>query len=142
MTTVNSKITPEVYALYVAARKARDKAYSPYSKISVGAALRTSAGKIYTGCNIENASYGGTTCAEQVAIHKAISEDGKIEITEILVITDSDPPWPPCGICRQVLAEFGMPKTLIYVANLVGVGKVTQLSTLFPEAFTAKHVIG
>ncbi|MEK6580085.1 MAG: cytidine deaminase, partial [Bdellovibrionota bacterium] len=95
------------------AKAVRKNAYSPYSKVKVGAALRTRDGKIFSGCNVENSSYGATVCAERVAIQKAVSElGGKIEIQELVVVTDATPPWTPCGICRQVIAEFGSNSTI------------------------------
>lgn len=122
------------------AREARTKAYSPYSGYQVGAALKTSHGKIYSGCNIENSSYGATICAERVAIHKAISELGSMEISEICVVTDASPPWPPCGICRQVISEFARPSTKIIAANLQGECKTIVFQELMPEAFTPAHL--
>lgn len=83
----------------------RSRAYVPYSQFPVGAALLTSSGKIYTGCNIENAAYPSTCCAERVAIFKAIS-DGETEFEEMAVAADTKRPVPPCGTCRQVMSEF------------------------------------
>ena len=93
--------------LIEAARQAREKAYAPYSRFKVGAAVLTSDGKIYTGCNIENASYGMSNCAERTAIFKAVSE-GETKLEALAVIGDTNTPISPCGACRQVIAEFGI----------------------------------
>src|SRR5690242_15716831 len=102
MSTEIGSASEIVKDLYKMALLAREKSYSPYSGHKVGAAIRTSSGKIYTGCNVENASFGATVCAERTAIQKAISESGPITVTEVMVVTQADPPWPPCGMCRQV----------------------------------------
>jgi cytidine deaminase len=132
---------PEIETLLTAAKKARENSYSPYSQHKVGAALRTSDGKIFSGCNVENSSYGATVCAERVAIQSAVAAGGKLEITEILVLTDATPPWPPCGMCRQVIAEFASINLVVYSANLSGETKHKAFSDLFPEAFTPSHLI-
>lgn len=132
---------PHLESLRKAAATARDNAYAPYSGHKVGASIRTSDGQVYGGCNVENSSYGGTVCAERVAIQKAVSENGRIQITDVLVITDAVPPWPPCGFCRQVIAEFATPQTRIYSTNLKGELRETTFSALFPEAFTPNHLI-
>lgn len=94
--------------LIALARQARNRAYVPYSRFPVGAAVETADGSIYTGCNIENASYGATNCAERTAIFKAISE-GARQIRRLAVACTNDVPCMPCGICRQVMAEFAVP---------------------------------
>jgi cytidine deaminase len=127
--------------LYEQACDARDHSYSPYSGHKVGAALITSEGKVYTGCNVENSSYGATICAERTAILKAASEcEGKLHIEEIVVVTDATPAWPPCGMCRQMIAEFASPETRIHAANLKGDGETTLFGELLPQAFTAEHL--
>lgn len=111
-------------------------AHSPYSKYKVGAAVLMDDGSIFGGCNIENASYGGTVCAERVAVWKAISESKSRKISEIVVVTDTNSPWPPCGLCRQVLAEFSDPvKTLVHTANLAEIKRTYRFEELFPESF-------
>jgi len=127
-------------SLLEAATKARMNAHSPYSGFKVGAAIRTASGHTYTGCNVENSSYGATVCAERVAIQKAISEEGKVVITEVVVVTDSTPPWPPCGMCRQVIAEFASATTPVAAANLKGETKSWKFSDLMPEAFTSANL--
>ena len=133
---------PAVKELYEKARAVREKSYSPYSRHQVGAALRTSDGKIHTGCNVENSSYGATTCAERTAILKAVSENDTphLQIEEIVVITDATPPWPPCGMCRQVMSEFSTPKTRVHAMNLKGDCVSTDFSELMPQAFTPGHL--
>lgn len=103
--------------LFDSAKAAFLNAYSPYSGHKVGAALLTDSGQVYAGCNVENASYGGTVCAERVAIMKAVSE-GHRRFKGILVITDQEDPWAPCGLCRQVMAEFFESDAPVIMANL------------------------
>jgi len=124
--------------LISAARDARERAYAPLSHFQVGAALETAAGEIVTGCNIENASYGLTLCAERVAIFKAVSE-GIREFTAIAVVVDTDELTPPCGACRQIIWEFcgDIPVTM---ANLAGRTETIQMSELLPRAFDAKFL--
>ncbi len=111
----------------------RDRAYSPYSKICVGAALRAVDGRIFTGCNVENASYGLTLCAERSAIVKAVSE-GAREFTTIAITTNRESALMPCGACRQVLLEFS-PRLRVLVVGLSGKRRETTLDQLLPEAF-------
>lgn len=115
------------------AKKAREFAYAPYSKFKVGAAVLTVSGKIYTGCNIENASYGLCNCAERTAIFKAVSE-GEREFAALAVIADTKKPTAPCGACRQVIAEFNIPK--IILANVKDAHMVLSLAELLPYSFT------
>ena len=114
--------------------------HSPYSQKRIGAAVLLSNGKSYSGTNIENASYGGTVCAERVAIWKAYSENlAENKLTEIVVSSESENPWPPCGFCRQVMAEFGTPDTKITLINPAGATKSFTLAELLPEAFTPEN---
>lgn len=119
---------------------AQSMAHAPYSKHFIGAAVRMSDGNIYSGCNIENASYGGTVCAERVAIWKAVSEGSFGPIEEILVVSSEEHPWPPCGMCRQVIAEFATKKTIIHTANPDGKLKSFKFDDIFPEAFLPDHL--
>lgn len=111
-------------------------AYAPYSKFRVGAVVRTKCGSVYTGVNIENASYGLTVCAERVAIFKAVSE-GDQEIEEVIVAVETDELVAPCGACRQVIAEFN-PHAKIIMVNNKGKVKETTLDKLLPDVFTFK----
>jgi len=122
--------------LIAEAMKAREKAHAPYSCFAVGAALLARSGRIYTGCNVENASYGLSICAERVAVFKAVSE-GERDFEAIAVVTEKG--VPPCGACRQVLMEFEEDIQVI-VADEAGVYRVFSLQELLPEAFTPQHL--
>jgi cytidine deaminase len=124
------------------ARAARANAHAPYSGFRVGAAIRLSDGVIFGGCNVENASYGATICAERGAICAAVEAQGAIEISEIVVISDGSPPWPPCGICRQVIAEFAASNCRIFCANERGEMFEQTFEALFPKAFSAVDLSG
>ena len=119
------------------AKKYRENAYVPYSKFKVGAAVLTKSGKVYGGCNIENASYPVTNCAERTAIFKAVSE-GEQQLEAIAVVADTDGPCSPCGACRQAMAEFRIPR--IIMTNLKGDTKVVSLDELLPFAFSDKDL--
>lgn len=118
---------------------ARSKAYAPYSGFCVGAAVQGSSGTIYTGCNIENASYGLTNCAERTAIFKAISE-GETGLTALAVVADTPGPASPCGACRQVMAEFNIDKVIL--SNLQGEQWITSSQELLPCAFNKTDLAG
>jgi cytidine deaminase len=118
------------------ARKARKRAYAPYSHYKVGAALLGKSGTVYTGCNVENASYSHTICAERTAVLKAVSE-GEAEFEAIAVVTRNG--GSPCGACRQVLSEFS-PELIIYIADKDGVYRTTTLKKLLPDSFTPAHL--
>ncbi len=129
----------ERHALVSLALEARRRAYAPYSKYSVGAALRTTSGRIFTGCNVENAAYPTGICAERVAVFKAVSE-GERAFEVIAVATSNG--GSPCGSCRQVLAEFGL-DTIILIANERGqLLQETTVAQLLPGAFTPGHLQG
>lgn len=119
--------------LMEAARRARERAYVPYSRFPVGAALLTEDGTLYEGCNIENASYGLTNCAERTAIFKAVY-DGHRRFVTIAVVADTEGPVSPCGACRQVMSEFG-PDARVLLMNLKGNVQVTSVRELLPGAF-------
>jgi cytidine deaminase len=124
-----------VEALVESARAVRDKAYAPYSGFRVGAAVISETGKIYVGCNVENASYGATLCAERAAIARMVAA-GEQRLLTVAVFTDRDEPAMPCGICRQVIEEFGHGAEII-ATN----GRRTRRTTadaLLPAAFTLK----
>jgi len=120
------------------ALSARLKAYAPYSKYKVGAALLTEDGRVYTGCNVENSSYGITICAERTAVANAVG-DGHRRFKAVAVVTASSPPGPPCGICRQTLAEF-TPEMTVILANTRGEVRKTKLSKLYPDHFSAEFL--
>ena len=125
--------------LFETAKKVFQNSYSPYSKFKVSAAVLTENNTFFSGVNIENSSYGATLCAERVSIFKAISEGNK-KIEEILVLTDSNKPWPPCGMCLQVLSEFASSSVKIHVANLNGIQKTYTFDKLLTQAFTPDYL--
>ena len=129
----------EIQKLMDCAIKARENAYSPYSHFAVGAALLCEDGTLYEGCNIENASYGLTNCAERTAIFKAVSE-GHIKFKALAVVADTEGPCAPCGACRQVMAEFKIP--LIIMGNLMGNIKIVTIEELLPLSFSEYDVTG
>jgi cytidine deaminase len=121
--------------LLAAARRARERAHAPFSNFAVGAALETSDGTVITGCNIENATYGLTMCAERVAVFKAVSE-GHRAFRRIAIVADTDAPTPPCGSCRQILWEFAGDLEVI-LGNTARETARFKLSDLFPHPFDA-----
>ena len=129
----------EIQKLMDCAIKARKNAYSPYSHFAVGAALLCEDGTLYEGCNIENASYGLTNCAERTAIFKAVSE-GHTKFKALAVVADTEGPCAPCGACRQVMAEFKIP--LIIMGNLMGNIKIVTIEELLPFSFSECDVTG
>ncbi len=124
--------------LIAAAKQARENAHAPFSNFRVGAALRAISGRIFGGCNVENATYGLTMCAERVAIFKAIS-DGERGFDAICVVTDSDTLTPPCGACRQLIWEFCGDVPVI-LANLKGQTEVIPMRELLPKPFDASNL--
>lgn len=140
----------ELTSLLKAAMEAQKQAHAPYSTKFIGASVLWSDGTITGGCNIENASYGATVCAERVAIWKGLSENRLRRIKEILVVSPSTPAWPPCGMCRQVISEFASPQTLIHWSSSDGScsnsGKPTStiqtktFAEMLPEAFTSQFL--
>ena len=121
------------------ANKMLSKAYIPYSKFPVGAALVTKEGKIYTGCNIENASYGLCNCTERTAIFKAVSE-GERDFSYLVITGETDGPISPCGACRQVIAEFCDPKMPVLLTNVKGDEKEVTVEQLLPGAFSIEDL--
>ncbi|WBU64463.1 cytidine deaminase [Paracoccus aerodenitrificans] len=126
-------------SLLDAAREVRDAAYVPYSHFKVGAAVRGKSGAIYRGCNVENVAYPEGTCAEAGAI-AAMVAGGETELTEVAVIADSPAPVPPCGGCRQKLAEFGCSDTPVLLATTSGETLATTIGELLPGRFDAGHM--
>lgn len=135
---MQTKLTNDLRArLIQLASQARERAYAPYSNYQVGAALVTSSGNIFTGCNVESAAYPTSMCAERVAVFKAVSE-GERQFLAIAVVTRNG--GTPCGACRQVLAEFGL-DTLVLIADAEGkLNQEARLSDLLPGAFTPRDL--
>ena len=125
-------------ALLEKAKKAKENAYVPYSNFRVGAALLCKNGDVYTGCNVENAAYSPTCCAERVAVFKAVSSGNK-EFEAIAVTSDSNDITYPCGVCRQVLAEFALDMDVIS-SNKDLENEVLKVEELLPRAFTGKEM--
>jgi len=125
--------------LLEAALQVRERAHAPYSKFHVGAALEDSEGRIYTGCNVENASYGLTVCAERNAAFKAVSE-GARRFRRIAVAADTTPLTPPCGACRQVLSEICGGDIEVILVNPRGETESLRLRDIFPRAFNASFL--
>lgn len=121
------------------AKKAREKAYAPYSKFQVGAALLTEDGKLYHGCNIENAAYSLCNCAERTALFTAYSE-GVRNFTAMAVVADTNRPVPPCGACRQVISELCPPKMKVILTNLKGDVQEMTVEELLPGAFSPEDL--
>jgi cytidine deaminase len=134
-----SKSDSELAALFDAAKAAHGKAYAPYSRFNVGAALRTASGAIFSGCNVENAAYPQGACAEAGAIG-AMALAGERRIAEILVVGGGEGLCTPCGGCRQRIREFADAATPIHVANREGVRASFTLGELLPHAFGPEHL--
>ena len=130
--------TAEFESLITAAKSARENAHAAYSNFRVGAGLRAASGRIFGGCNIENATYGLTICAERVAVFKAISE-GERGFDAIAVVTDTDTLTPPCGACRQLIWEFCGDVPVI-LANLKGKLEIIPMRELFPKPFDSSNL--
>lgn len=124
-----------------AAHQVFPHAHAPYSKFKVGAAVIDEKGRIFSGCNVENASYGATVCAERVAIFSAVAAGAK-SIAGVLVLTDVPQPSAPCGMCRQVLLEFSSPTTPVVLESLKGAKQRLELSQLCPFPFTPSDLRG
>src|SRR6202451_377340 len=124
--------------LISAALHARENAYAPFSKFKVGAAVEDGNGRLHSGCNVENATYGLTVCAERIAVFKAISE-GASGFKRVAVVADTDTLTPPCGACRQILWEF-CGDVEIVLANLKGKVEIHQMKQLFPEPFDSSFL--
>ena len=130
----------DLQSLVEAAKGARLQSVAPFSNFRVGAAVRTESGKVYTGCNVESASYGLTVCAERVAIWKALSE-GERHFTDLVVVADTDTLTPPCGTCRQIIWEFARNAEIVF-ANLSGESETFHIADLLPRAFDARFLQG
>ena len=130
---------PTLAPLIDAARGARENAYAPYSKFKVGAALRGASGAVYAGVNVENVAYPEGTCAEAGAIAAMILA-GETEFTHVAVIADAPAPVPPCGGCRQKLAEFGKPEAVVVMTTLEGRSLQMTMAELLPGKFDVSHM--
>jgi cytidine deaminase len=133
MTERSALSVPELESLRELASSVREHAYAPYSKYRVGAALRSVGGQLFSGCNVENASYGATLCAERAAVAAMVAA-GEGRLDAIVIFTDEGPPGMPCGICRQTLLEFADPECLV-IAVSPRETKRTTLGALVPEPF-------
>ena len=126
-------------SLLKAAKAVRENAYAPYSRFKVGAALRSTSGAVYVGCNVENVAYPEGTCAEAGAIAAMVAA-GETQIAEVLVIADSPAPVPPCGGCRQKIAEFAGQGVQVTLCTTDGAEKVMTVADLLPGVFTLAHM--
>src|SRR5215470_1774159 len=125
--------------LFKAASDARSNAYAPYSKLKIGAAVMTKDGEVFAGCNVENSSYGLSVCGERAAIFRAVAEGHK-DISAVAIIADTAAPPPPCGMCRQVMAELASPNLEIRARNLKGREQRYWLSRLLPNTFSGRFL--
>ena len=126
-----------IESLHAAARHGAERAYAPYSNFHVGAAILDNLGRIHEGCNVENASYGLTNCAERTAMFRAVC-DGATGLRAVAVYTPTETLTSPCGACRQVLAEFGTAETPVFLFNKHGQSRRTSVGELLPDAFNLK----
>jgi cytidine deaminase len=131
-------LSEDFESLIEAAKHVRSQSVAPFSNFLVGAAVRAASGKVYTGCNIESASYGLTVCAERIAIWKALSE-GERQFTELAIVADTETLTPPCGTCRQIIWEFARNATIVF-ANLNGESDKFHIGDLLPRAFDARFL--
>lgn len=134
----DARLQGDLHTVIALARRARDFAFAPFSRFKVGAAIRTRDGRIYTGCNVENASFSLTLCAERTAIFKAISE-GAREFSQVVIVTDAAKLTPPCGACRQVLWEFA-PDAEVILANVRGRTRRLKMAALLPSPFDSRDL--
>jgi cytidine deaminase len=131
-----NKLPPGIAPLVRRARAVAHRAYAPHSRFCVGAAVRTTRGAIFTGCNVENASYGLTLCAERNAIASAVAAEGAtMRLAAVAVFVAAAEAFPPCGACRQVIAEFADPETAVVYLGQRGAPAVTTIGELLPRAF-------
>lgn len=129
------------HKLRILAQESSTKAYSPYSHACVGAAIELDNGHLYGGCNVENASYGATICAERNAIFKAVSEEHRSSPIQIVAVyVYSKKGWPPCGMCRQVISEFATSECHIIVGDEEGKETILPFTSYFPQSFNSAHL--
>jgi cytidine deaminase len=130
-------MSTEITDLIAAARAAREHAHAPYSRFQVGAAVRTRDGRVFAGCNVENASYGLCNCAERTALFAALASGCRPgDFTHLAVIAPTQGPCAPCGACRQVMLELGGPELIVIQANLQGAVSISTAGALLPGAFS------
>lgn len=141
MLSANLTENPTLQKLLIEAIKAQKQAYAPYSTKLIGSSVLWSDDSITSGCNIENASYGATVCAERVAIWNGLSENKNRRIKEILVVSPSLPPWPPCGMCRQVIVEFANSEALVHWSDGETLIKTKSLIEMLPESFDNRFLV-
>nr|WP_268247283.1 cytidine deaminase [Gemmobacter lanyuensis] len=139
MRPVGQTARSKAMSLLEAATRVRENAYAPYSRFKVGAALRSTAGNLHVGCNVENVAYPEGTCAEAGAIAAMIAA-GDQRIAEILVIADSPSPVPPCGGCRQKIAEFAAQDVVVTLCTTDGLSRQMTVADLLPGVFTLEHM--
>ncbi len=128
-------------AMIESAYHVQKNAYAPYSKFHIGASILDANETIYNGCNVENSSYGGTVCAERVAIWKGVSDNMKLPLQAVVVVSSEKDKWPPCGLCRQVMAEFCAPNTVVFFGNNRKEFKKMLFKELLPEAFSNSFIL-
>lgn len=134
---INEELTNQMKEAYEIALKARSHAHAPYSKFQVGSALKIEGvDECIPGCNVENASYGGTICAERGSVLSSVANHGKKKFEYIVVVTDQEEPAVPCAFCLQVLSEFVGPEFPVYLGNLKGITKKVLFKELLPQPFT------
>jgi cytidine deaminase len=132
------RVQPDYSTLVEAARQARERAYAPYSRFAVGAAALSSSGRVFPGCNVENAAYPACVCAERIAMLSAYAA-GERDIVALAVVADTTAPASPCGTCRQVLLELA-PRCTVVLANMRGELLLTTPDALLPAGFTAEEL--
>lgn len=133
------RIPADIKKAWKSAVQVRRRAYAPYSKFQVGATVIDERGRQFHGCNVENASYGATICAERNAILQAIAAGAK-EIQDVIVVTNTNPPAEPCALCLQVIGEFASPEARVWMGDLNGLREVTGVSLLLPRHFGPKSL--
>ncbi len=135
----NASVPANIEKAWGLAVQSRVNAYAPYSKFRVGATVIDDQGRMHPGCNVENASYGGTICAERNAVLRSVA-DGAKNVSDVIVVTEMNPPAPPCAMCLQVLSEFATGETRVWLGDLYGIKESLLLSELLPRHFGPKSL--
>ncbi|MCX7675548.1 MAG: cytidine deaminase [Bdellovibrionaceae bacterium] len=141
MSSLQSLSSEVVKQLHQLAVQARTQSHSPYSGYAVGASVLFDDGHMESGTNIENASYGATVCAERVAIWSGVKDKKQRRLVAFCVVTDANPPWPPCGMCRQVASEFITEDAWVLLGNLEKVAQILRFQELFPSSFSPDKLL-